>query len=544
MKKVFLLFLVLLSLAKIQAQDAGSIAITNAKIITVSGSTIENGTVVIRNGLIEAVGENIKVPADSILIDGKNLTVYPGFFDTNTSIGIPATPRPTPSPQALIQQASQQQQSSSRYPSGLRPEIDVIEQLKADESLFETQRNNGITTVVTVLRDGIFNGQSAVINLAGSNVAEMIIKAPFAQHITFRTLSGGIYPTSLLGTFSAIRQMFLDAKRLKEWKALYESNPSGMQRPESDRSLEALFPAIEGKMPVVFYANTEREIIRALDLAKELNLKAIIAGGHEAWKVTERLKAQDVPVLLSLNFPKRTAAASEEADPESLETLRFRAETLKCAGRLEKAGVRFAFQSGGIQNYSDIWTNLNKAIENGLSKEAAIKSLTITAAQILGVDNRLGSIEKGKIANLVISKGDLFSKERNITHVIIDGKLFEIKQPQSIQQQSGSQPKPSEQNVSGTWAITIEAPGQTIPGTLVLTQEGTNLTGSFQTALTGSSTIKSGRITGEGFSFSLDITLAEATFSVTVTGKVSGNQISGTIQTPQGTFSFSGTKNP
>jgi imidazolonepropionase-like amidohydrolase len=220
MKKVFLLFLVLLSLAKIQAQDAGSIAITNAKIITVSGSTIENGTVVIRNGLIEAVGENIKVPADSILIDGKNLTVYPGFFDTNTSIGIPATPRPTPSPQALIQQASQQQQSSSRYPSGLRPEIDVIEQLKADESLFETQRNNGITTVVTVLRDGIFNGQSAVINLAGSNVAEMIIKAPFAQHITFRTLSGGIYPTSLLGTFSAIRQMFLDAKRLKEWKAL------------------------------------------------------------------------------------------------------------------------------------------------------------------------------------------------------------------------------------------------------------------------------------------------------------------------------------
>jgi imidazolonepropionase-like amidohydrolase len=544
MKKVFLLFLVLLSLAKIQAQDAGSIAITNAKIITVSGSTIENGTVVIRNGLIEAVGENIKVPADSILIDGKNLTVYPGFFDTNTSIGIPATPRPTPSPQALIQQASQQQQSSSRYPSGLRPEIDVIEQLKADESLFETQRNNGITTVVTVLRDGIFNGQSAVINLAGSNVAEMIIKAPFAQHITFRTLSGGIYPTSLLGTFSAIRQMFLDAKRLKEWKALYESNPSGMQRPESDRSLEALFPAIEGKMPVVFYANTEREIIRALDLAKELNLKAIIAGGHEAWKVTERLKAQNVPVLLSLNFPKRTAAASEEADPESLETLRFRAETLKCAGRLEKAGVRFAFQSGGIQNYSDIWTNLNKAIENGLSKEAAIKSLTITAAQILGVDNRLGSIEKGKIANLVISKGDLFSKERNITHVIIDGKLFEIKQPQSIQQQSGSQPKPSEQNVSGTWAITIEAPGQTVPGTLVLTQEGTNLTGSFQTALTGSSTIKSGRITGEGFSFSLDITLAEATFSVTVTGKVSGNQISGTIQTPQGTFSFSGTKNP
>ncbi|MFN3330762.1 MAG: amidohydrolase family protein, partial [Pyrinomonadaceae bacterium] len=361
--------------------------------------------------------------------------------------------------------------------------------------------------------------------------------------ITFRTLSGGIYPSSLLGTFSAIRQMFLDAKRLKDWETLYESNPLGLQRPEKDKSLEALFPILEGKLPVVFYANTEREIIRALDLAKELNIKAIIAGGHEAWKVADRLKAQNVPVLLSLNFPKRTTAASEEADPESLETLRFRAETLKCAGRLEKAGVKFAFQSGGIQNYSEIWANIGKAIENGLSKDAAIRALTLTAAEILGISDRLGSIDKGKIANLVVSKGDILAKERTITHVIIDGKLFEIKQerPQptagQLAQQRTEVPRQTAQNISGTWSIVIEAPGQTVPGTLTLTQEGDSLTGSFQTALTGSTPIKSGRVTVEGsqtnsFSFSLDVTLGEATFEVTVTGKATGNQISGTIQTP------------
>jgi hypothetical protein len=558
MKRIFSLFLVfvIFSWAEIPAQDVGSIAITNAKIITVSGKTIENGTVVIRNGLIEAVGENIKAPSDAFLIDGKDLTVYPGFFDTNTSLGLATPsvrPSPPPSPEALIQQASQQQQpqpSASKYPPGLRPEINVIEQLRPGESQFESQRNNGITTVVTVLRDGIFNGQSAIINLTGTTVAEMTIKSPFAQHITFRTLSGGIYPTSLLGTFSAIRQMLHDAKRLKEWKTLYENNPLGLRRPENDNSLEALFPLIEGKMPAVFYANTEREIVRALDLAKEFNLKAIIAGGHEAWKVADRLKAQNVPVLLSLNFPKRTTTTSEEADPEPLSVLRFRAETLKCAGRLEKAGVKFAFQSGGIQNYSDIWTNITKAIENGLSKETAIKALTLTAAEILGVSNRLGSIEKGKIANLVISKGDILSKERTITHVIIDGKLFEIKQkePQTGKQsgdQSGNQiTQTSGQNISGTWSILIEIPGQTVPGTLILTQEGNNLTGSFQTAFTGTSTIKSGRLTTEGFSLSLDVIFGGETFEVTITGKVSGNQISGTIQTPQGAISFSGTKNP
>lgn len=550
MRRKILLLCVLAFCLSISVKAQTSVyAITDARIVTVSGKTIERGTVVIRDGLIEAVGENVNVPADATIIDGKGLTVYPGFFDTNTSLGIAARPSPSPSPSpatpaVLIQQTAQQQPSASNYPVGLRPETDVVEQLRAGESQFETQRNNGITTVVTVQREGIFNGQSAIINLAGDSVSAMIIKSPFAQHITFRTLSGGVYPTSLLGTFSALRQMFLDAKRLQEWKKTYEANPKGIKRPEDDRSLEALFPLLDGKMPVVFNANTEIEIIRALNLAKEFNLKAIIAGGQEAWKVADRLKAQNVPVLLSLNFPKRTTIASEEADPESLETLRFRVETLRCAGRLEKAGVRFAFQSGGIQNYSDIWTNLNKAIENGLSKEGAIRALTLGAAEILGVDDRLGSIEAGKIANLVVVRGnDLFAKERAITHVFVDGKLFEIKQREEKRQPS--QPTTAGAiNLSGTWNITIEAMGQTLQGTLNLNQQGNSLTGTLQTPVTGTSTIKEGRVSADSFSFSLDVTIGGNQFEVTFNGKVSGNQISGSVQSQQGSFPFSGTRTP
>ena len=171
--------------------------------------------------------------------------------------------------------------------------------------------------------------------------------------------------------------------------------------------------------PSLFNANSEREIVRALDLAKEFNLHAIIAGGQEAWKVADRLKAQNVPVLLSLNFPKRTASVSPDADPEDLETLRFRAETPKGAARLANAGVKFAFQSGGLTNLNDFFTNAAKTTENGLSADAAIRAMTLGAAQILGVDNRLGSIETGKIANLTVVRGDIFSKDKTITPIIL-----------------------------------------------------------------------------------------------------------------------------
>lgn len=548
-KRIFLLLCVSLSYLSLSVKaQSNAFAITDLRVVTVSGAIIERGTVVVRDGLIEAVGENVKPPADAVVIDGKGLTIYPGFFDTNTSLGIArpvASPSPTPGVSIpIIPQSVPQQLSASNYPAGLRPDLDVVEQLRAGDAQFESQRNNGITTVVTVLRDGIFNGQSAIINLAGDTVSAMIIKSPFAQHITFRTLQGGVYPTSLLGTFSALRQMFLDAKRLQEWKKIYESNPRGIKRPEEDKSLEALFPVIEGKMPVVFNANTEIEIIRALNLAKEFNLRAIIAGGHEAWKVVDRLKTQNVPVLLSLNFPKRTSAASEEADPEPLEVLRFRAETLKCAGRLEKAGVKFAFQSGGIQNYADIWANLNRAIENGLSKEMAIKALTLNAAEILGVADRLGSIEPGKIANLVVVRGDLFGKDRNITHVFIDGKIFEIKQQKEEKRPSGQSALTLAINLTGVWNLNIEAMGQTIPATLNLTQQGNTLTGTFQTSITGTSTIKEGRVNADTFSFSLEVTLGGTPTEVTFNGKLSGNQISGSIQSQQGVFSFSGTKTP
>lgn len=528
-----------------------SYAITNARIVTVSGDTIEKGTVVVRDGLIEAVGVNAKAPADAQVFDGNGLTVYPGFFDTLTNLGLQA-PRPaTPAPggvavttAAAVQQSAAQ--SNSNYPAGLRAEETAADDLRSGEAQFENNRNAGFTTVLTVGRTGIFNGQSALISLAGDSASAMLIKSPVAHHVSFGTVGGGQYPGSLLGTFSAMRQMFHDAQRLQEMQKMYAANPNGLKRPDADKTLEALIPALNRQIPVVFNANREIEIIRALDFAKEFNLRAIIAGGQEAWKVTDRLKAQNVPVLLSLNFPKRIAAASPDADPETMDVLRLRAETPKTAAKLAQSGIKFAFQSGGMTSINDFIGNAGKAVENGLNKDAAVRALTLGSAEILGVNDRLGSIETGKIANLTVVKGDLFAKDKAITHVFVDGKPFEQKPPAKKDEPKPGTPAgttPAIAVVGGNYSITIEVPGQQLTGTLALVQQAAVLSGTLQTQL-GTSTIKDGKVTADGFSFASTVEFGGSTIDILVKGTVTGNQISGTIDSPQGTVPFSGTRNP
>ncbi|MCW5960828.1 MAG: amidohydrolase family protein [Pyrinomonadaceae bacterium] len=515
-------------------------AITNAKIVTVSGKTIEKGTIVVRNGLIESVGENDKVPADAKIIDGSGMTVYPGFFDTNTSLAIPAsTPRPGG------QQGAQAQSSNSNYPEGLQPEKRTFDELKANEQAFEAQRNTGITSALTVGNDGIFNGQSAVINLSGDSVSAMVVRSPFAQHITFTTLRGGQYPTSLMGTFSAMRQMFLDTLRHIELKKMYAANPRGMQRPPADASLEALIPVVTGAMPIVFNANTEREIIRSLDLAKEFKLNAMIAGGFEAWKVAERLKAQNVPVLLSLNFPERTTAEAKDADPETLETLRLRVEVPKNAARLKAAGVKFAFQSGGLKNLSkDFIGNIAKAVNAGLSKEDAVRAASLGAAEILGVNDRLGSVEEGKIANLFAVRGDIFDKDKQILHIFVDGNHFENKEkPKSEIKPGGTAPAGTFAQIGGSWNVAIDIPGSPITATYNFIQQGGTFTGTMQTQF-GTTNITDGKVTANGFSFAATVEFAGQTFDVFVNGTKVGDRIEGTITSPQGPVTFTGTKNP
>ncbi len=523
-------------------------AITNARIVPVSGAVIERGTVVIRNGLIAAVGAQVSAPADARVIDGTGLTIYPGLIDANTTLGIPqpsastaagerrggaAAATATPAAPALAAAAFS---PNVTQPPGLQPETLAVDLIQPGGEQIDAARNAGITAALVAPREGIFMGQSAFINLAGETPEQMIVRAPVALHVGFTPLRGGQYPASLMGVFSTLRQMLLDAARLREANQIYARNPRGLRRPEQDKSLLALQAVLAREMPVIMHVNTEREIIRALDLAEEFKLRIIISGGSESWKVTNRLR--DVPVLLSLNFPKRTTAQVPEADPDPLRVLRERVDAPKTSGRLASARVRFAFQSGAMTNMTDYLANAAKAIDNGLAREEALRALTINAAEILGVSDRLGTIEVGKIANLTIMRGDLFDRNARVAHVFIDGQPVEMK-PAAALAASGA----GASVATGTWTLNVNLGEGDQSITLVLQQEGESLRGSIQGAL-GSAQIANASLSSNGeMRFTVPVTLGGQTTEATFTGTITGNQMRGTAQTVGGSpGTFTGTK--
>lgn len=511
--------------SRAQRSAIDTYAITNARIIPVSGATIERGTVVIRDGLIASVGANVTAPADARVIDGNGLTVYPGLIDSYTSLALPeAAPSPSPGGGfvAFLQPAQRPSAAgpNSTQPVGLQPEVMVDDIIRPGGTEIETARNLGITTALTLPRSGIWMGQSALINLAGETPQQMIVRSPVAMHVSFTPLRTG-YPGSLMGVFATLRQMLLDAQRYRDSLQVYERAPRGRRRPDLDKSLSALIPVLEGRMPVVMFANTEREIARALDLSEEFKLKTIIAGGREADRVADRLAKQAVPVLLSLNLPRRTTAALPEADPEPLRVLRERVAAQQTAGKLARARVKFAFQSGALSNMSDLIPNVGRTISNGLSSEDALRAFTIWPAEIFGVTNQMGSIEAGKIANLVVVRGNLFDRGR-VTQLFIDGRPVDLRPPTPGTGDTRA-------NVSGSWSLSIDFGQGATTSTLNLQQEGETIRGSIQGPL-GSRDIANGSISTTGeVKFTVPLNIEGQTREGTFTGTLSGNEIRGAV---------------
>lgn len=520
------------------SDPAVAVAIKDAKIVTVSGSTIAKGTVVWRDGIIQAVGESASIPADARVINGTGLTVYPGMIDASTSLGLAAAPQPQaripgggpPAPAAPGEQVS----------SGLDPGVVIADQLKPGGAAIESERSVGVTTALTANISGMFRGKSALINLAGEQAPSMIVKVPVALHIGFQTSRAGGYPQSLMGVLAYFRQLILDAQHYKvEWEN-YEAHERGTRRPESNKALEALQPVIAGKMPVVFHASTVNDMKRAISLGEEFHLTYVIDGGLDGWKIASLLKSKNVPVLVSVNFPKPPADADPDADVP-LRVLEERRDAPKNAGALAKAGVTIALTSGGMQNINDFMPNVRKAIENGLSEEAALRALTLNAAQILGAAGPLGSIETGKIANFVVTTGDLFSKDSKIKYLFIDGEQVEVKQAPERPAAGGGAPSI---NVTGKWDLTVLSPGGQIAVTADLTQSGETVTGSTSSQL-GTAQISSGSIAGNKLTFTISFDAGGQQITATFSGTVSGDSISGSVAVAgQGSFEFSGRRTP
>jgi imidazolonepropionase-like amidohydrolase len=538
--------------ARLDAPDV--YAIKDAQIITGSGKTIAKGTVVFRNGLITEVGENARIPADARVIDGAGMTVYPGIIDSFTSLGLPAPVQTAPTGpgggrQAALAAAAAGQQPNPDLALG-DPSISAADQVKPGGTNVEDARSVGITSALTSPRQGLFPGQSAVINLAGDEASRLVLRAPIALTVQFATTPGffGQYPNSLMGTVAFIRQSFYDGMHYRDETERYERVKRGVDRPKYDKKLAALQPALKGDMPVLFLANSEGDIRRALMVADEFKLKPIIAGALYGYRLANMLKARNVPVILSVDFPRRPADMADDED-EALRVLRARAEIPKGAAKLAQAGVKFAFTSGTLRP-ADFIANVQKAVENGLTKDQALRALTMNAAEILGTADQLGSIEVGKIANLVVTSGDLLAKDTKVRHVFIDGAEVELKKPEAPPLRPGGMGqggRPGGQpaaavDPTGEWTLVVNSPQGDINVRLSLRREGDQILGTL-TGPHGTTEIRNAKMTGNELRFSSSMPMQSDTVNISVTGTIEGDTMRGAIVIPAlGSFEFTGTK--
>lgn len=504
-------------------------AIRGARIVPVSAPVIDNGTVVMRDGLITAVGTNVPIPAAALIIEGKGLTVYPGLIDALSTIGLPeGSTSPGQRQESPAPLASRAMGPEDRPQT--TPWVHAADLINSSDRRIEAARNAGFTTAHVAPQRGIFPGFGAIVNLGGQRVGQMIVKTPAALYVTFSSSGfGGGFPGSLMGTVAYVRQTFLDARHYQQAWAVYNNDGAnhlgragarGRKRPQYDRALEHLQNVISGRAPVLLPAVTDVQLRRYVDFGQELGAPFVLYGAHEAYEVAELLAERKVSVLVNSKWPE----PERDRDPDfedSLRALRLRERAPTAPAALHKAGVRFAFYSDNPPSPRDAIRNVKRAIDAGLPAEAAARAMTLTAAEILGVADVLGSIEPGKIANLVVTDGDLFADRTRVKYVFVDGRKFTVPEEEA---QPAAAPSV---NITGAWSLAIETATPMIV-TATLQQEGSAITGSLS-GDAGQVTISDGSITGANLRFRATITLRGRQVDATFRGTISGDNIKGTV---------------
>ena len=388
--------------------QTGTYVIRGGTVVPVVGAKIPNGSVVISGGKIQAVGANVQAPQGATVIDATGLFVYPGMIDSGTELG-------------LTEIGSVPGSTDTREIGDFNPQDVALSAVNAHSELIPVTRVNGVTTVVTSAMGALMSGTAALIDLWGWTTDEMAIKPRVAQVMSYPSSGGGGRGGGFGGrpqgdaseTVSrqvrAMRDFFADARAYAEVKARLAAGGSVPNAPRVNQAMESLVPAMRGEMPVIFDVNTIDQIRGVLALADSFKLKVILRGPRDAWRVADTLAARGIPVIVG-----PTTQVPGTDDPYDA--------IYAQPGALVKAGVKIAFQTSSASDVRDLPYNAALATGYGLDMDEAMKALTINPAQIFGVADRYGSLEPGKVANVIVTTGNPLDVRSNVKYLFIRGE--------------------------------------------------------------------------------------------------------------------------
>jgi len=508
--------------AGLRANATGYHALVGARVVTAPGQLLDNATIVIRNGVVTAVGTGIATPAGARVWELKGLTVYPGFIDAHADLG---GDLPTPSGDV----------GPTHWNPQVRAWFSTTANLKDDSTRRVALRSLGFGAALAVPRQGIFRGTASVVNLSDAGVRERVLRPDLAQTIGFsRSFAlGGMYPNSTMGTVALMKQTFLDAEWYgRAWTA-YETSGRSILPPETSEALAAMGKAIKGQQPVLFQTDSEEEYLRAFKLAQEYKLTPWFRGSGQEYRLIDVLKTRTQPLIVPLTFPDAPNVANPEAALNvSLADLRHWYLAPTNPAQLAGAGIPFAITADGLSSIDQFLPNLRVAVSRGLAVDKALAALTTVPAGILGIDRTHGTIAVGKVANLVVSEGDLFTEEANIRDVWVQGARYGISRPPQV-------------DPRGTWTIASDDVGTFKSATLRLEGPLNRIRGTIEMPSRRPVNITGVRIIAETGRL-------EATFNgeqlglegaVLLSGSVRGDEFFGWMSLPTGTdASYKGTR--
>lgn len=431
------------------------------------------GDILIENGMIVEVGPSINLPFDAKMIDGDSMHVYAGFIAALSHIGLKEPKEDSDRPKV----------ERTGYPpndvAGITPEKSIADLYNQKDGSITGFRKQGFTIAHSVPHGKMMPGMGSIISLNSKSFEEAVISQDQSLYAQWKT-SRGVFPGTLIGIMSKWREMYRNAEILEKYSTTYKRNPSNRQRPTIDAATAALFPIVRKQMPVFFTAEKHRDIHRTLQLKKELGFDLVIGEVRDVDRVLRQVQASGAKVLLSLDLPD-AEKKSEEDDKEDTAKTKIELQKEHFSKRKEEAVARYVAQAKIMSEQGipvafsfleskpgDIHKNLKRLVKDGLSEADALGSLTTEPAKTLGISTIAGTLEGGKMGNLVVTTKPLFDEQSKIKMVIIDGTIhkYEIKEKKK---KSGAT---KEIDVSGEWSYKIEVPGMTPSGTMTFTKNG------------------------------------------------------------------------